>query len=75
MEPINNSKNKLNSEIIYNFHCFPNTHNTRLDLASSVSVFFFFFFLKCISLIWVLFSEFRVLFIELVNSFFQQNFH
>ena len=43
MEPINNSKNKLNSEIIYNFHCFPNTHNTRLDLASSVSVFFFFF--------------------------------
>ena len=23
---INSSKNKLNSEIIYNFNCFPNAH-------------------------------------------------
>ena len=26
MGPISSCKNKLNSEIIYNFHCFPNAH-------------------------------------------------
>ena len=26
MRPMNNSKNKLNSEIIYNFHWFPNSY-------------------------------------------------
>ena len=26
VKPINSSKNKLNSEIIYNFYCFPNAN-------------------------------------------------
>ena len=34
MMPMNSSKNKLNSEIIYNFHCFINAHLIYREEAS-----------------------------------------